>query len=142
MQAAPPVIFGDGERTVGSGWVLYSTGMQARTIVGPRSFGRSAVSHTAAAAGDASASRQSEANQLPIRGPSEAGKAPPPLALAPLLPNAVGRVADVQRTLAMAASHGTPLAEVARREEAASGVAAAASASRRACHLARLRPHR
>lgn len=104
--AALPVICGDGERPIKSGWVIYSNFSQARMHFGPRSFGRTGPTGINSHAGTVKSSTNADKS--------------PPLALVPIAPNDIGRVVDTQRILTRAASNGVPLDKVAALQQTGS----------------------
>eukprot|EP00966_Prymnesium_polylepis_P253153 5851090-Prymnesium_polylepis.1 len=114
LKSAAPIVYGDGLKPQPSGWVCYQSGKEARVYVGARSFGRAAPGEKRAEA--TGHNKPALGKSTPASSPrSEGEHADKLLTLAPLKQHALGRLADVQRELAIAASAGVPLAEVSQR---------------------------
>eukprot|EP00966_Prymnesium_polylepis_P086996 2013284-Prymnesium_polylepis.1 len=107
----PPVMFGDLTQPVASGWICYQAGDDVRVHMGARTFGRSAPGVQK----DDAPRRRSEAvepkatEKDSLLEQYKSKLLEKELTIAPLDSLALGRLADVQRQLAVAAGSGLPL---------------------------------
>jgi len=141
LRLPPCVEYGDGVNCFTSGWIIFQTSKDMRCYFGPRKFGRVMPSASPSvtprcALGDRSsdptgprsrsqspiASKQATPISSPHMTPAgtprnadEISGEDPTLCLAPLPRHALGRIADVQKEISVAASLGTPLSDVAQK---------------------------